>query len=275
MSGSPPSPASVASDSPKRLGRRLASAVGPPAVLLAIFVVVWQLAVTLLGIKPFLLPGPAAVAESALNERAKLLAAMTTTGLSAVGGLLLAIVIGVAVSFAFAQSRIVRQSFFPYAILLQTTPIVAIAPLLINWFGSGQRTVVIVSFIICLFPIVVNVTAGLTSAPTELVELFRLYRATRRQRFLKLQLPHSVSYLVAGARTSSGLSVVGAIVGEFYASFGGESTSLGHLIVKWQNSQNNGALIAAVFASTLLGVLIFSIVSLIGDTLLRRYTTAA
>lgn len=275
MNGAPPSPASRAGDSPEGPGRRLARGIGPPAAFLAIFIGGWQLAVTLLGIKPFLLPGPFAVAESAWAERAKLLAATATSGSSAVSGLLLAIAIGVVVSFAFAQSRIVRQSFFPYAILLQTTPIVAIAPLLINWFGSGQRTVIVVSFIICLFPIVVNVTAGLTSAPAELVELFRLYRATRWQRFLKLQLPHSVSYLVAGARTSSGLSVVGAIVGEFYASFGGESTSLGHLIVKWQNSQNNGALIAAVFASTLLGVLIFSIVSLIGGTLLRRYTAAA
>lgn len=246
--------------------------LGPPVVLLAIFLTAWQLAVVVLDIKPYLLPGPAAVAQSAWKEKARLLSATISTGQSAVCGLALAIVVGVAVSFLFAQSSIVRRSFFPYAILLQTTPIVAIAPLLITWFGSGQQTVIIVSFIICLFPIIVNVTAGLTSVSDDLRDLFRLYGASRWQRFTRLQMPGAVGHLVAGARTSSGLSVVGAIVGEFYASFGGDALSLGHLIVKWQTAQMNGALIAAVAASTLLGLTIFSTVGVLSRTVLRRWT---
>ena len=245
---------------------------GPPSVLFILFLAAWQLSVIVFDLKPYLLPGPLQVAETAWDERGKLLAATATTGSSAVCGLLLAIVVGVSISFAFAQSPIVRKSLFPYAIFLQTTPIVAIAPLLIRWFGSGQRTVIVVSLIICLFPIIVNVTAGLTSVSAELKDLFRLYGASRWQRFVKLQLPHSVSYLVAGVRTSSGLAVVGAIVGEFYASFGSTRDTLGHLMVKWQNMQNNKGLMAAIVASTLLGVLIFSTVGLASRTLLRRWT---
>jgi NitT/TauT family transport system permease protein len=246
--------------------------LAPPVILFALFLAVWQLAVIAFDLKPYFLPGPLEVAETAWDEREKLLLATATTGSSAVCGLAAAIVAGVAIAFAFAQSPIVRKSIFPYAIFLQTTPIVAIAPLLIRWFGSGQRTVIVVSFILCLFPIIVTVTAGLTSVSAELKDLFRLYGATRWQRFVKLELPHAVRYLVAGVRTSSGLAVVGAIVGEFYASFGGEAVRLGHLMVKWQNRPTNGALIAAVAASALLGVAIFSAVGLVSRTLLRRWT---
>ena len=165
----------------------------------------------------------------------------------------------------------IRSSCYPYAIFLQTVPIVAVAPIIVVWFGAGFHSVVLVSFMISLFPIITNVTSGMLAVDPDLLDLFRLYRASRGQVLWKLRLPHSVPFLVAGARTSSGMAVVGAIVGEFFAGNLAERHGLGYMIL--QGTQFSTArLFAAVIASTVLGITIFGASTLIGSTVLSRWS---
>ena len=152
-------------------------------------------------------------------------------------------------------------------------PIVAITPLLIIWSGYQFRTVVIVTVIICLFPIVNSVTAGLMAIDRQLADLFTLYGASRVKRLIRLQVPTAVPFLVLGIKTSSGLAVIGAIVAEFFVGNGTEYDGLGTLMTHWQGFVRTDALIAAVFASTLLGLLLFGAVDLFARTALRRWTS--
>ncbi|KAA5547354.1 ABC transporter permease subunit [Roseiconus nitratireducens] len=221
-----------------------------------------------------LLPRPNQVWEAAIENRLALTKAFYSTGVAATAGLVWAIVIGSLVSVVFSLSRKIRFAFFPYVIFLQTVPIVAIAPLLIIWSGYELRTVIIVTVIVCLFPIINNVTAGLTAIDRQWADLFTLYGAGRGTRLSRLQIPAAVPYLVLGAKTSAGLAVIGAIVAEFFVGNGTDYDGLGTLMTKWQGFVRTDALMAAVFASTLLGVLLFGAVHLIGLTLLRRWMPA-
>ena len=180
---------------------------------------------------------------------------------------------GIALGLLFSQSKIIERSIYPYAIFLQTVPIVAIAPLVVMWFGNGLGGVVAVSFILSLFPIVTNATAGLTTVDTALVELFQIYNASRWQTLVKLRLPNSVPYLVAGAKISCGLSVIGAIVGEIFAGYGAEGFGLGYLISMNTGKLNTAYAFAAVIASTLLSIAIFLKVIWVGRTILARWHT--
>ncbi len=234
---------------------------------------IWEAVVWLFGLPAALLPSPRQVAMAAWEERQTLLRGTITTGVAATAGLVSAIAVGSMISVVFSQSRRIRLAFFPYVVFLQTVPIVAIAPLLIIWSGYRFRTVVIVTVIICLFPIVNNVTAGLLAIHRDLSDLFRLYGATRTQRLLRLQIPTAVRYLMLGAKTSSGLAVIGAIVAEFFVGNGSSYDGLGTLMTGWQALLRTDALIAAVLASTLLGLILFGTVQLVATTLLRRWTS--
>jgi NitT/TauT family transport system permease protein len=157
--------------------------------------------------------------------------------------------------------------------MLQTVPIVAVAPLLIIWSGYTFRTVLIVTVIVCLFPIVNSVTAGLLSASGEASDLFRLYGASRWQRLRRLQVPSAVPHLMVGIRTSSALAVIGAIVAEFFVGNGTSYDGLGTLMTGWQAMMKTDALIAALFASALLGLAMFATVQLISSVLLKRWVS--
>lgn len=235
-------------------------------------ILIWELAVWAFQLPKALLPTPRQVLAAAGEEREALLRGFTMTGIAATVGLLVAILVGSAISIAFSQSRKIRLAFFPYVIFLQTVPIVAIAPLLIIWSGYQFRTVVIVTVIVCLFPIVNNVTAGLLSVSQDLADLFTLYGGGKLKRLLRLQVPTSIPYLVLGARISSGLAVIGAIVAEFFVGNGSSYDGLGTLMTGWQARIKTDALMAAVVASTLLGLLLFGAVQLTSLTLLRRWT---
>ncbi len=253
-----------------RLPRWMSSA-GPPLALFILVLSVWEFAVVLGNIPAYLLPKPSAVFEAAVENRSALLTATGRTAAAAVCGFLLSLIAGTLTGCLFSQSKLIRRSLYPYAIFLQTVPMIAVAPLIIIWCGYGFPSVVVVSFIISLFPILANATAGLTVIDPELLELFRLYRATRWQTLTKLRLPHAVPYLVAGAKTSAGLSVIGAIVGEFFAGYGSQQFGLGYLVLHGKDQIKTAALFAAVGASTLLGILVFGCVSIVGSTILRRW----
>jgi NitT/TauT family transport system permease protein len=252
--------------------RHLVSILLTPLTLL-LFLATWQLAVVTLHINPIVLPAPTRVAEAAVEEYQTLGRAFVNTALASLGGLGASVVLGSLIAVLFSLSPLLRRAFYPYVVFLQTVPIVAIAPLLITWSGYQWRTVVLVSVIISLFPIVSNVTAGLISVDQNLRDLFRLGHATPTQTLFKLHVPFAVSHLVLGSRVSAGLAVIGAIVGEFFVGSSGIKTAgLGTIMTSWQNQARTDALIAAVMTSTLLGLLILGLVNLISRTLLRRWT---
>ena len=233
--------------------------------------IIWELVVWAYDLPKALLPTPRQCLSAAIENRTALARGIYATGLSAVVGLTSAIAIGSLISVAFSQSRKLRMAFFPYVVLLQTVPIVAIAPLLIIWSGYTFRTVVMATVIISLFPIINNVTAGLMSVDREMSDLFQLYGANRTKRLLRLQIPSAVGQLVLGAKTSSGLAVVGSIVAEFFVGNGTDYDGLGTLMTKWQGLSKTDAIIGAIFSSTILGLVLFGCVQLLAATLLRRW----
>ena len=251
--------------------KRILKAVWPPALLFVIVIAAWHFAVVSFGIKAYLVPKPSGVWNAAAENSSELLTAIGLTAAAALCGFASSLLIGSLTACVFSQSRVIRSGCYPYAIFLQTVPIVAVAPIIVVWFGAGFHSVVLVSFMISLFPIVTNGTTGMLAVDPDLLDLFRLYRATRWQLLWKLRLPHSVPFLVAGARTSSGMAVVGAIVGEFFAGNSIVRPGLGYLIQQ-SREFNNPKLFAAVICSTLLGIAIFMLTTLVGSIVLRRWS---
>lgn len=244
---------------------------GPPLAFFGLVLLAWQAATWWWELPVFLLPSPLAIGiELATGLRGYVAASLLTAAAAGVG-FLCSLGIGCLIAFVFSQSALIRRCCYPYAIFLQTVPIVAIAPLIIIWFGTGFRSVVLVAFIVSLFPIISNATTGLTTLDRDLQALFRLYRASRLALLLKLRLPAAVPYILAGARTASGLSVIGAIVGEFFAGYGAQAHGLGYLIIVNSAQLKTTQLFAAIFCSTVLGLIIFTSVNLAGGLVLGRW----
>lgn len=234
----------------------------------------WEAVVWKFQLPKALLPTPRQCFAAAIEHRGVLIRGTFSTGIAAVAGLMAAVLVGSVIGVAFSQSRRVRLAFFPYVILLQTVPIVAVAPLLIIWSGYTFRTVVIVTVIVCLFPIINGVTFGLLQIDRDLSDLFRLYGANRRTRLLRLQIPSAIGQLMLGVKTSSGLAVIGAIVAEFFVGNGTKYDGLGTLMTGWQALLKTDALIAALMASAALGLAMFAAVHAISEKLLARWTQA-
>lgn len=254
----------------RAVGQRLLDIV-PVFIVAVCFLLVWHFGVKVSGIKPILLPPPMQVVRAASENAEKLWEATVVTSQAAFAGLATSVIVGVFVALLFSQSRHIRNAFYPYVIFLQTVPIIAIAPLLITWTGYTFKTVVYVTVIISLFPIISNVTAGLVAIDRTLEDLFRVYRAGRWQLMLRLRIPTAIAYLVLGLRISSGLAVIGAIVGDFFVGTGGDSNGLGTLMTSWGARQKTDAVIAAVGAATVVGVVFFGSVNLMAATILRRW----
>lgn len=254
--------------------KRLLHAAAPPLVTFCGLIVVWDLAVRFGRVRPYLLPPPGKVFAAMTEHWQRLAEATLLTAAGASCGFVLSLVVGTLIAFAFAQSAMVRRGFYPYAILLQTVPIVAVAPLIIHWFGYGFQSVVVVAFMLGVFPIITNVTTGLTRLDPNLVDLFAVYNAGWHQVLLKLRVPGAVPYLVSGAKISCGLSVIGAIVGEMFAGSSAQRFGLGYLIFSTNEQLKTDYALAAVFCSTLLGMAVFGFVNLIGATVLWRWHDA-
>ena len=239
-----------------------------PLLVLALLLAAWQGAVWWWRISPVLLPGPGAVLSACWKIRAGLLESALRTALAALTGLSISIVLGTLTAFAFSQSALVRRAFYPYAVLLQTVPIIAIAPIVIVSLGRGFSSVAVVSAILSLFPIITSTTTGLLQVDGTLLDLFRLYRASRWQTSLKLRVPAALPYLISGIRIASGSSIVGAIVGEFFVGDG--TPGLGSMIQRKSASLVLSELYATVGAATVLGTLVFGLITVLGETVLRR-----
>ena len=239
-----------------------------PLLVLALLLAAWQGAVWWWRISPVLLPGPGAVLTAGWKIRVSLLEAAWRTALAALTGLSLSIVLGTLTAFAFSQSAVVRRAFYPYAVLLQTVPIIAIAPIVIVSLGRGFSSVAVVSAILGLFPIITSTTTGLLQVDGMLLDLFRLYRASRWQTLLKLRVPAALPYLISGIRIASGSSIVGAIVGEFFVGDG--TPGLGSMIQRKSASLVLSELYATVGVATLLGTVVFGFITVLGEAVLRR-----
>ncbi len=250
----------------------LADALGVFAALL----LVWQIILWIFRVPPFMLPSPWAVARAVGARFPSLLAALAITAVESGTGLVASIVVGVIVALFFAQSRWVRRMLYPYTILLQTVPIVAIAPLILMWVGAGTPAVALIAFIISLAPIIANTTQGLVSVEENLVHLFLMHNATPAQLLFKLRLPHAVPSLFVGIRIASGISVIAAITGELYAgssSVGGGG--LGYSILYASSQLQTDYLFALVLAATVLGFSFFFLVMFLEWYFLHRWHESA
>jgi len=228
----------------------VANALGVFALLL----VIWQSIIWIFHVAPYLLPSPLAVARAVHARFPLLLNAFTITALEAAGGLAGSIVVGVTVALFFAQSRWVRRMLYPYTLLLQTVPIIAISPLILMWVGAGAPAVTLIAFIISLAPIIANVTQGLISADENLVHLFLMHNASPVQVLFKLRLPNAIPSLFVGIRIASGLAVIGAITGELYAGSSSVGRGgLGYSIFYASSQLQTDYLFALVVAATVLG----------------------
>jgi NitT/TauT family transport system permease protein len=242
-----------------------------PIAVAGLVVALWHLAVVATGIAPYLLPPPLAVANEAWAHAGELAAATLRTGTAAGVALAASVAGGLAVAFVFAQAPLVARSLYPYAIFLQTVPIIAIAPLVIIWSGPGFRSVVVIAFLVAVFPIITSGTTGLTSIDRDLRDLFRVYRASRWQTFWKLRLPHALPDVVTGAQVAGGLAVIGAIVGEVFAGYGADARGLGYLVTVTAAQLKTAYLFAAIIASTLLGLVFFATLGWIRAVVTRRW----
>jgi NitT/TauT family transport system permease protein len=241
--------------------KRKAIVVMNSVIVFAALLGLWQALVTLNHLPAYILPGPLAVAQALRERFPSLLNSLLITAEEAAGGLIASILAGVAAAMLFAQWNWLRQLLYPYTILLQTVPIVAIAPLIINWAGAGILSVTIVTFIISLAPIIANTTHGLISVDENLIHLFLMYKATPAQILFRLRLPNALPNLFTGIRISAGISVIGGITGELFAGSTrvGEG-GLGYAIIYASNQMETGYLFALVFAATVLGFSFFFIV---------------
>lgn len=251
--------------------RRIVEAVGPPLAVAVVVLLVWQGAVTALQVPAFLVPGPLAVVAAARADAGLLLQASATTLSESVAGFVASAVVGVAAAFLFTRARWIERSFVPYAVFLQTVPVVAIAPLLVLWLGVGFRAVAAASFIVSVFPVITAATAGLRSVDPEHRALFRLYGASRWQTFVKLEAPSAVPYLLAGLRSASGLAVIGAVVGEFVAGHDEGRPGLGYVVLASYRQLATSRMFAGVLCSSACGLLLFGVVSLVGARWLDRW----
>jgi len=242
----------------------------PPILVLVLFLIIWSIGARIYDMA-FLLPGPMLVAEAFVTDIDMVIEGATTTLREAFTGYILAIVIGILVATTMSLSKILERSLYPYAILLQTVPVVAVAPLIVLWFGFEERSVILISLIISLFPIINNTLLGLKSTSINLVELFDMHKASKLTQFYKLRFPAAIPNIIAGMRISAGLSVIGAIVGEFIIGSGSESGGLGVMIIYAQADLETPLVMALILTATLLGFAFFTIVSSIGYSLMHKW----
>jgi NitT/TauT family transport system permease protein len=247
---------------------------GMPVVVLALGVLLWELIVRINNIPPYILPSPSLVATTLVADWPILSASLWVTLATTFEGLALAVVGGVGLALLFNQSRFLEYSLYPYAVILQVTPIVAIAPLLLIYLPQ-QAAVLACAWIVAFFPVLANTTLGLNSVDRNLAELFRLYGASRAQTLWYLKLPAALPAMLSGLRIAGGLSLIGAVVAEIAAGSAGAGSGLAYRIVESGYRLNIPRMFAALLLLSIAGVVIFFALSLLSHFLLRRWHESA
>lgn len=231
----------------------------------------WQGLVDFYEVPPWLVPSPARVLATLVTDREQLLGSLGVTLGIALAALGIAVAAGTFISLLFVQSRWIEASFFPYAILLQVTPIVAIAPLIIIWVQDTRTALVLCAVVVAIFPIISNTTLGLRSVDPGLLNLFRMHRASRLQVLLRLRVPSALPYFFGGLRIASGLALIGAVVAEFVAGTGGQGAGLAYQILMAGIQLNVPRLFAALVLITLAGVGLFGLTVWVSKRALGRW----
>lgn len=247
-----------------------------PALVGIGFLLLWEFLVRFYGIAEFVLPAPSRIAASLVDNFGTLMASLWVTLSITLTAFFLAVVGGVGLAILFSQSRMVEMALFPYAVILQVTPVVAIAPLILIWVGFDRvhLALLILAWIVAFFPILSNTTLGLRSADHNLRDLFRLYGASRWQVLSELLLPSALPYMLAGMKISGGLALIGAVVAEFVAG-SGTSTGLAWRIIEAGNRLEIPKMFAALLLLSTLGIVIFFGLSWLEYRLLHRWHESA
>ncbi|NEP15347.1 MAG: ABC transporter permease [Leptolyngbya sp. SIO4C1] len=239
-------------------------------------VILWDVLVRVTQTPPYILPGPGLVIKTLIAEWPDLFPSLLVTIQITLVAFLAAVVSGLLIAIVFTQSKWIERSFFPYAVILQTTPIVAIAPLIIIWLKNNTfLALVVCAWIVAFFPIVSNTTLGLNSADHSLRNLFELYGASRWQTLLYLRLPAALPYFLGGLRISGGLALIGAVVAEFVAGTGGARSGIAYQILMSSYNLQIPRMFAALLMTTVLGVSIFVGLTLLSDRLLNQWHESA
>ena len=223
-----------------------------------LLVAAWQGLVTGFELPPYLVPSPYLMMKTLVTDWAALGSALVVTVKITLFAFVAATVAGVLVSFLFVQNRSIETALFPYAVLLQVTPIVAVAPLLIIWIKDPTASMVVCAALVALFPVIANTTLGLRSVDPDLQSYFKLNHATRTQTLLRLRIPSALPYFFGGLRISSGLALIGAVVAEFVAGTGGSGAGLAYQIMQSGFQLNIPRMFAALLLISLTGVALFA-----------------
>lgn len=239
-------------------------------------ILVWYFIIWIGKIPPFMLPEPADILKSAFTRHESLLFSLRVTATTATVGFAISLLVGILVAVVFAEFPWVRKMLYPYTVILQSVPIVAIAPLIIMWVGSGPVSVTLVTFIVCVSPIIANTTQGLISVDKNLLDLFLMNNASRGQILWKLRIPNSIPSLMVGARISAGLSSIGAIVGELFTGSNrvGEG-GLGYSITYANSQLQTDYLFALVATATGLGLALVFVIMFFEWLLLHNWHESA
>lgn len=247
-----------------------------PALVAVALLGFWEWAVAAFDVSRFVLPAPSAIGRALISDTGSLVASAWVTLRVTVLAFFIALVLGVALAVAFSQSRIVERALYPYAVTLQVTPVVAIAPLIMIWVGldNAERAVLILAIIVAFFPILANTTLGLKSVDRQLHELFDLYGASRWQRLSRLQFPAALPHILAGMKVSGGLALIGAVVAEFAAG-SGTATGLAWRIAEAGNRLETEKAFAALLILSVIGIAIFWTLSLVEWLALRKWHESA
>lgn len=246
--------------------RKLLSRLLPPVVPFVVVVLGWEFIIRAGWIAEFILPKPSSVCAALVKDTPELLHATGETALASVIGLALSSVIGITLAILLSIGGWVQRAFYPYAVLFQTVPIVAIAPLLVFWLDIDIRAVIASAFIVSVFPVIANTLSGLLSVDPALRDLFRLYGASGRASLLKLRLPFALPNILTGLRIAAGLAVIGAIVGEFITGGG-----IGGLIDVSRQQRRLDMVFALLLLAALLGIALFGIINSASYFALRHW----
>ncbi|MFT3999151.1 MAG: ABC transporter permease [Rhizobium sp.] len=242
-----------------------------PILTVVVLLVLWQLLVVITGVPQYILPSPIAVAKALVSDWGILWPALWVTTEITFISLVLALIGGVGFAIFLVQSRWIELAFYPLAVILQVTPIVAIAPLILIYAPTREGALLICGFLVAFFPILSNMVQGLKSVDHNLLNLFDLYGASRWQALLHLKLPAAQPYFMTGLRIGGGLSLIASVVAEFAAGSGGPNSGLAFRLLEAQYRQNMPRLFAALLLLSALGVAIFAFTSFISWLSLHRW----
>ncbi|MEK1927509.1 MAG: ABC transporter permease [Rhizobium giardinii] len=266
-----PHASTVTSTSFRNKNRDLLLRVLVPFLVIAAMVLLWHIGVVVSGVAPYILPSPVAVASALVTDWHTLAPALWVTTKITLLSLLLALIGGVGFAVFLVQSRWIEIAFYPIAVILQVTPIVAISPLILIYAPSTQVALLICAFLVAFFPILSNMVQGLKSVDHNLLNLFDLYGASRWQTLLYLKLPAALPYFMTGLRIGGGLALIAAVVAEFAAGSAGAGSGLAFRLLEAQYRMNIPRLFAALILLSLLGVAIFALTSFISWLSLHRW----